>query len=196
MMTIVNWIAIFLLLVTSTSMLISRDWRWNLGILAIQYLGVFWLTYAHWPITMAAVKLVTGWMACAALGMTQISVGAAPTTETAWPQSRLFRVAAAGLIWATSLALAFRTASWLGMDFPIAWGSLLLMGMGLLYLGITVQPMRIIIGLLTLLAGFEILYAAVENSALVAALLTVVNLGLALAGAYLISASSKKDEVI
>jgi hypothetical protein len=74
-----------------------------------------------------------------------------------------------------------------------SWGSMLLMGMGLLYLGITAQPLRIVTGLLTLLAGFEILYAAVENAALVAALLAVVNLGLALAGAYLINAASKEE---
>ena len=193
MMTVINWIAVFLLIVTGAGLLISRDWRWNLGFLALQYLGVFWLTYSHWPLTMSAVKLVTGWMACAALGMTQTSVGGNPAAETAWPQSRLFRVVAAGLIWATSLALAFRTASWLGMDLAVAWGSLLLMGMGVLYLGITAQPMRIVIGLLTLLAGFEILYAAVETSTLVAALLTVVTLGLALVGAYLINAASKDD---
>ena len=47
---------------------------------------------------------------------------------------------------------------------------------------------RVILGLLTLLAGFEIIYAAVESSELVAAALAVVNLGLALTGAYLLSA--------
>jgi hypothetical protein len=44
------------------------------------------------------------------------------------------------------------------------------------------------IGLLTVLCGFEILYASIENSILVAALLSVINLGLALVGAYLINA--------
>ena len=44
------------------------------------------------------------------------------------------------------------------------------------------------IGLLTFLSGFEILYAALENSVLVAGLLAAINLGLALVGAYLASA--------
>jgi hypothetical protein len=40
-----------------------------------------------------------------------------------------------------------------------------------------------------MLTGFETLYAAVEGSVLVAGLLAVVDLGLALVGAYLISNS-------
>ena len=40
--------------------------------------------------------------------------------------------------------------------------------------------------LLTALAGFEIIYAAIETSVLVTGLLAGINLGLALVGAYLI----------
>lgn len=190
---ILNWAAVIFFILTCTSLFMSRDWRWLLGILAAQYLGVFWLTYAHWPIAMAAVKLVTGWMACAALGITQINLRDEPVSETAWPQSWLFRIIAAALMGVATLSLAVRASAWLGMDLSTTWGSILLMGMGLLFLAITGQPLRIVIGLLTLLAGFEILYAAVETSALVAALLAVVNLGLALVGAYLISAAAKEE---
>jgi hypothetical protein len=193
MTIILNWIAVLLLIITSTGLLLSRDWRWTLGILAAQYLGVFWLTYAHWPIAMATVKLVTGWMACAALGMTQVNLGEGTMQESVWPQSRLFRIVATALIGVASFSLAIRAAAWLGMDLSTTWGSMLLMGIGLLYLGITAQPLRIVAGLLTILAGFEILYAAVENSALVAALLAVINLGLALAGAYLINTAAKEE---
>jgi xanthosine utilization system XapX-like protein len=75
----------------------------------------------------------------------------------------------------------------LGLNLPIAWGSLLLVGMGLLQLGINAQPFRVILGLLTIMSGFEILYAAVESSTLVAALLSAVNLGLALTGAFFLN---------
>ncbi len=44
-----------------------------------------------------------------------------------------------------------------------------------------------IIGLLTALSGFEILYAAVETSVMVAGLQAIVTLGLALIGAYLLA---------
>ncbi len=41
--TIISWAAVGLLLVTSVGLLLSRDWRWSLGFLAAQYLGMFWL---------------------------------------------------------------------------------------------------------------------------------------------------------
>ncbi len=41
------------------------------------------------------------------------------------------------------------------------------------------------------MAGFEILYAAVESSTLVTALLVVVDLGLALAGAYFLNTAQE-----
>jgi hypothetical protein len=90
---------------------------------------------------------------------------------------------------AATFALSSHASTWLGLSIPIAWGSLILIGMGLLQLGISSQPFRVILGLLTVLAGFEILYATVESSALVAALLSAVNLGLSLAGAYFLNLS-------
>jgi hypothetical protein len=51
----------------------------------------------------------------------------------------------------------------------------------------TTRPVKVIIGLLTVLAGFEVFYASVENSVLVAGLLAMVTIGLAAVGAYLIS---------
>ena len=74
-------------------------------------------------------------------------------------------------------------------------GSLILMGVGMLQLGMTVQPFRVILGLLTVLSGFEALYAALESSILVAAMLSTVNLGLALVGAYLLTARKPEESV-
>jgi len=188
MLEMLNWIAAFLALGTSIGLLLSCDWRWSLVVLAAQYLGVFWLVHSNWPISMAAVKLVTGWMVCAALGTTLYGSTEGPVSETAWPEGRLFRLLATGLIAVSTFALAQKTASWLNVSLAVAWGGLLLMGLGLLHLGVTAQPLRVILGLLTLLAGFEIIYASVESSTLVAALLAVINLCLALTGAYLLNA--------
>ena len=181
---VINWIALLIVLVTSISLLLQRDWRWGIGLLAVQYLSIFWLVQTHWPVSMAAVKLVTGWMVCAILGIAQLYTVPTLETETSWPQGRLFRLFTAGIILAATFVLSLRASQWLGLSLPIAWGSLLLVGMGLLQLGISTHSFRVILGLLTLLAGFEILYAGVESSTMVAALLSSVNLGLALTGAY------------
>ena len=71
---------------------------------------------------------------------------------------------------------------------------MILLGMGLLQLGMSDQPLRIIVGLLTLLSGFEVLYAAIENSVLVAGLLAVVTLGIASVGAYLIVVPTMEEQ--
>lgn len=187
-MVYLDWLALAVVLVTSSGILLRRRWRWNIGFLATQYLGLFWLVQTEWNLAMAAVKLVTGWMVCVALGLAHIGRSEeAESAESFWPQGRLFRLVAIGMVTIVTFTGATGLHDWLGMEFPAAWGSLLLIGMGLLNLGISALPFRVVVGLLTALAGFEIIYAAVENSALVAGLLVVINLGLALAGAYFLN---------
>lgn len=195
-MTIIAWAAVGFVLATSAGLLISRDWRLELGLLGLQYLGVFWLTNQHWPISMAAIKLVTGWMAIATLGMTRLSLKEADeSSEQFWPQGRLFRLFAAGIVTVIVTTAAPRVEEIIpGIGLPVITGSLILLGLGMLHLGMTAQPFRVILGLLTTLSGFEALYAALESSVLVAAMLSVVNLGLALVGAYLLTSRIPKSE--
>jgi hypothetical protein len=70
-----------------------------------------------------------------------------------------------------------------------AWSGLFLIGIGVLQVGLSSTMFRNAIGLLTLLSGFEILYAAVETSILIAGLLAIFSLGVALAAAYLMNAA-------
>ena len=194
--TIISWLAVVLLLVVSSGLLLSRDWRWDIGFLAAQYAGVFWLVAQHWPPGMAAVKLVTGWMATAALGMTlnTISIHREPD-ERFWPQGRAFRLFMVGMIAVLTASATPRIeASVPGIGLPVIAGAILLVGIGLLHLATDSQIERVVIGLLTVMAGFEIIYAALEGSILVAALLSVVNLGLALVGAYLLTSSTPQKE--
>jgi hypothetical protein len=192
----VAWIAVLLLLLTSAGLLIVRDWRWSLILLAVQYLGVFILTLQHWPLGMSSVKLVAGWMSAAILGMTRSSFPSQEIDEQGfWPRGRLFRLFAAGIIllivWVTTPTVDTIMAD---AGYAITGGSLILIGMGLLHLGINSYILRVVIGLMTVLAGFEILYSAVEGSILVAALLATINLGLALVGAYLMIAQNTAQE--
>jgi hypothetical protein len=189
------WTAVILLVITSTGLLLIRDWRWSIIFLAVQYLGMFVLTLQHWPLSMASVKVVAGWMSAAILGMTRSGLSNEdPQEESIWPRGRLFRLFAAAII---LLIVAVVTPSvdniMADAGFAVTNGSLLLIGMGLLQLGITARILPVIAGLMTVLAGFEILYSSVENSVLVAALLAVINLGLALVGSYLMLASNMQE---
>jgi hypothetical protein len=172
----------------SIGQMLSRDWRWNIGFLGAQYLGVFWFVQTIWPFNLAIIKLISGMIVCLALATSQKSTASFAKPETAWPQGYLFRLLAAALIVLATLAVTPPTSTWLGLNNPIGtWVSLLLISIGLLQLGITTQPLRVIIALLTLISGFEIIYAFVETSALVAAMLVLINLGLSLVGTYLLS---------
>ncbi|HEY9527603.1 MAG TPA: hypothetical protein VIR02_10995 [Anaerolineales bacterium] len=189
------WAAVVLMVITSAGLMLVRDWRWSIILLAAQYMGMFILTLQHWPIGMASVKVVAGWMSAAILGMTRSGLpGEALADENIWPRGLLFRLFAAATV---VLIVAVVTP---GVDtimadagFPVTNGGLLLIGMGLLHLGITARIMHVAIGLMTVLSGFEILYSTVEGSVLVAALLAVINLGLALVGAYLLIASGPQE---
>jgi len=193
---LISWIGVAVILVTASGLLISRDWRWSLSLLALQYLAAFWFFTRHWPLGLASVKLVTGWMAIATLGVTHLGI---PREESAaevfWPRGRWFRIFLAGIVALFALAAAPRIEDVIpGLAMQVITGGLLLIGLGLIHLGITTQPLHVIVGLLTLLSGFEIIYAALESSILVAGLIALVNLGLALTGAYLLTAGSSREE--
>jgi hypothetical protein len=203
--------AVLLLLITSFTLLSKLDWRWSLLALYLQYLGVFVLVASEWPTAMAASRLVAGWVAGAVIGMALVSlpegVRALETGNIARQPSggrnipndlltgRLFRLLAAVLVVLIVLSMLNTVINWMPeLNIGQALGGLTLIGMGLLQLGFTARTFHTILGLLTLLSGFQILYAAVEASALVAGLLAVVDLGLALVGAYLLI-SSQMEEV-
>jgi len=191
----ISWAVVGLLGITTIGLLLSRDWRWSLGFLAVQYLGMFILVSLHWPFGLASIKLVTGWMASATLGVTRLEISEEERAEeSAWPQGRLFRVFAAAIVMVLVIAATPAMETIIpGISRPVIASGLLLAGMGLLQLGISAGILRITLGLLTVMSGFETLYATVETSILLAGLLSIINLGLALVGAYLITAAPLED---
>lgn len=192
-MPVLDWIALALVLSASAAIFVTRNWRWNLLSLAVQYAAVFWFVQTNWGLALAAVKVVTGWMICAALGLAHRGLRQPDEEETSWPQGQLFRLAATGIAVIIAFAAASGLRSWLGLSVPVAWGALILIGMGLLILGISAEPFRVVLGLLTVLSGFEVIYAAVESSILVAGLLAAINLGLALVGAHFLNLPAREE---
>jgi len=194
---IVSWIAVGLMLGTSAAILINRDWRISLGALTIQYLAAFWLVTRHLPFVMGSAKLITGWMVVAALGITRLGQSAAEDEKesSSLPHGQWFRLT---LVFIVALVTAGATprieAAIPGLGLAVIAGSLLLIGAGAAHLGLTSDILNVILGLLTVLTGFEILYAAIESSILVTGLLAVTNLGLGLAGSYLLLAGTSTLE--
>ncbi|MBC7875828.1 MAG: hypothetical protein H7Y59_01540 [Anaerolineales bacterium] len=195
---IVSWIAVGLILATSAAILINRDWRVSLGALAVQYIAAFWLITRHLPFVMGSAKLITGWMVIAALGMTRLSLSAkeVDNEETFWPRGRGFRIILICIVALVAAGSTSRIEAVIpGLGLQVIAGSMILIGAGLVHLGVTSDLLRVILGLLTLLTGFEILYAAVESSILVTGMLAVTNLGLGIVGSYLLVAGTSPSEV-
>ncbi len=182
--------AVILVSLTATFILISKDWRLCILALAVQYVGVFILVDASWPVEMAVAKMVAGWMSGAILGIAMASTSAAwRNPDQSMHFGPVFRVLAAIIVALTISSLVMHSDTWLSMiNSPIRWGSFLLIGFGILQLSLGSHPLRVIIGLMTALSGFEVVYAAIETSTMVTGLLAGVNLGLALVGAYLLVA--------
>ncbi len=178
---IFEWLAIpavLILVGSSLTILIDIKLRWSLFALGVQFIAAFWLLGLNLPVGLAASKLVVG-LIVVALIMASMP---AEEAEVDNPDSfrHVFRILAAGLVWLLVFSLSPSLESILAARIEIIWGGLVLVGIGLMQLGMTSHLPRVILGLLTFLTGFHILYSSVEQSALVSGLLAVVNLGLGL----------------
>lgn len=191
----ISWVAVVFVALTTTGILVTRDWRRQMGMMAVQYLAAAVLAGAHWPVGLSAAFLVTGWMTIAAIGMTVSTVPLREDLEErSWPEGRAFRLFMAGIVFILAASLAgrgYRLAA--GVEAPVLGGSIMLAAMGALQIGSSSRTSRVILGLLTFLTGFEVFYAAVEGSILVSGLLSVVTLGLGLVGAHLLGAAVPED---
>lgn len=186
--------SVILVSLTATFLFVGRGWRFLIGALGIQYIGVFLLTYASWPLEMAIVKMVAGWMGTAILAIGIFGLPEATRNFDPVKFGAFFRIMAELIISLAITSVVIHSGSWLShISSPIRWGSLFLIAMGILQLGLTSHPLRVVIGLLTALSGFEIIYASVESSTLVTGLLAGVNLGLALIGTYMLLAPAMES---
>ena len=187
--------SVILVFITATVLLISWDWRISIFSLGIQYLCVFVLISLSWPMETAAVKVVAGWMAGAVVGLAllnlpQENISGKPVLIS----DIVFRLLAAIMAGLFAFTGGARLVVWLPeIDVQAAYAIMILVSLGLLQLGLTTHPFRVVLGLLTILSGFEILYAGVESSILITGLLAVGTLGLAIVGAYMLTAPTMEE---
>ncbi|HUF37302.1 MAG TPA: hypothetical protein VMN57_02155 [Anaerolineales bacterium] len=166
----------------------SRSWLRCLAAQGVVYLGVFLVLLEQSaagsnPAELAAIRLVGGWMALAVLGATS-SRGARETVEE--DAGFIFRIFLFCLIFLVSWSISGGTMQWIpGAAYEGAVTGALLLFCGLIRTGLVRGPMQVVLSLLSAFSGFELLFSAIDASALMAAMLAVSNLGLAMVGAYL-----------
>jgi hypothetical protein len=174
---------------TGALLILSDNRRLLLATLAAQYVFVAWLVGLSLPLQVAAAKLVAGLLACAIIAVALASVGWSDqfmTPETI-PSGMIFRTIAVCLVLLTALGLGGDIWSALPKISTVAsYGATFLIAMGLLQLGFQEEPVKVGIGLLTIISGFEVAYTTIEPSLAVMALLATVHLGIAVVVSYLL----------
>ncbi len=168
--------------------------RRALAALLALYLVVAWVVSTTTPLQIALGRLVIGTaviyiLARAGARSPMPSAKGEPT-----PVGIGFRAAAILLIlipvsgvWGLGVLATLPTTTASGL------GSLWVMGLGALHVGLSRETEPRIIGLLTLLLGFEMIYISLEPSLALTALLAAVHLGLALVSVYLTSLPIREE---
>lgn len=209
--------AVVIVLVTAVVIVLFWDWRLALFALIVQYLVASLLFIDLLDPRLSVVKLLTGMFVCLILYWTarQVDYGTVPPDLAAaeikaigeakqlklgsWrthtlrvPTNMAVRL---GLAVVVLIFIAWLTRS-AGFDLPgipdtlphINLAVLILIGLGLLAMAVSRDPLSAGMGLFTFLIGFELYYSALEQSVAMLAALAGLNLALAVAIAYLTQA--------
>ncbi len=208
---------VYLLLGTAVFIVFVGDWRLMLLAFAGQYLAAGLLFVEALDPRLAIVKVLAGWFVCLILYMTGRQAadsgggnGRFPVNTRAVQITNLgqgnkvrgsayrllstlsFRLVAALIILLSAWVLAQRPGYFLPALPPelayMTFAVYGLIGLGLLGVSLTADPLRAGLGVLMLMTGFELYYSVLEQSVAVLALLAAVNLILALVIAYLTQA--------
>ncbi len=170
-------IAVLILVITTTVLLMFNQWRWMSIALAFQVFSVFWLTTLSWSIPESIVKLIGGWITIAIVSSTHPDIALESDKENI-SSGFGFRFLIAGMIWLLSFSISPVIQSLIQARIEIIWGGMLLFASGLLQVGLAKNYIRTIIGLITFISGFEVMYASIESSVLVSGLLVFITIGL------------------
>ncbi len=211
-------VALLGLLVAASILVLTNSWRLRFLALLAQYLGVAALLtqIVVWQVVL--VRLIVGLGIVGILLLTSRELtGAFPWQRRLLPLGLDFSAPLPALsgLWraeysadypfrAVAVIMALvAAASLAGQPNPLFPGLMpdlkmagyLLGGLGLFSLGLSEEPLRAGLGLLTLLTGFEMLYLVVEPSLAIVALLAVVDFAVTLAVSYLalLQASARKE---
>ncbi len=184
-------------MLTAGILVIIQDWRISVFTLVIQYILVGLLLMTVIRPEVAVIKMLVGTMICPVFYLTARRVGwgraPEPIPERAvrprWylPTEMPFRLLAVLIVMLATYRLA---AQYPLPELPPAasLATYTLVALGMLALGLTEEPLKAGMGLLTFMAGFELFYAALEPSISVIGLLGLINFLITLATSYLTAA--------
>ena len=181
---IINTIIILIAIALSAVILIANDWRWVLFGLATIYILGFVLIVQLWPMTLAAVKLISGLLGAALLSMIRVNSSVQPEDDEP-VSSRIFIFLLASLSWIIVSSTITRLNEWLPISYTSLYVGMVIMLAGIIKFSIYQEVFDILIGLLVFLGGFDIIYSSLEGSALVTGIYGLITISICILGSYL-----------
>jgi hypothetical protein len=191
-------VALLGLAATAGLIIAVTDWRASIFALVVQYvLTGLLLTRVIRP-EIAAIKTLTGAMACVALYITarRAGWGRLPFAEDQKPPSRFILALIQGLPFRimaalAGLALAYATALQVQLSnvpIEISFAVFTLGVMGILGIALADEPFKGGLALMTVMTGFDLFYSSIEQSLTIVGFMGLLNFGIAIATSYLTTA--------
>lgn len=167
-----------------------------LAALLLQYVVLTLLTVEPLGASVALVKLLAGGLTTLLLWSSLRAVGSRrEVAGVGLMEQPPFR--AVGVLLVLTAGWGVGRASWThvqGMNASAELSASMMLAVGLMQMGLFQRPFRVGLGLLTTLAGFEVIYAVIEPSLAVVALLAGVNMGLAIVVGHLAGLQSSAND--
>jgi hypothetical protein len=181
---IINTLLITISILATGAIILVEDWRYRLALVAIIELIGFILIVQIWPIALASVKLISGWMGIALLATTFSfsSSGIAPLSPIS---SRVFRLMLVTFGWLLVLVSAERFNEWLPISYTNLFIGMVFFISGMIYLALRMNSIDTVLGLLIFFEGFDVIYSSLEGSALITGIFGIIIISICLTGSYL-----------
>ena len=174
-------ILITVIILSITTLLITDSARIVLVFLGVLYLCSFFLTLQVWPLGLAAVHLLTG-----LLTVIIINVFCSKLTWQSNPPRIALDILLVVFVGVITFAFAPQLTSYFTESSQYLIIGFFLFIIGLLQAGTAQDTFRVLVSLLIFSLGFQVIYAPLEGSALVTALIALIQIVLALVGSRMV----------
>ena len=138
---IFNSLVIIISIVLSGLILVLTDWRWRMLVLAVIQLIGFIFILQIWPIALASVKLISGWMGVALMSATMAS--SRNENFQTLTSARVFKLMLAAFSWIVIAASIESLNSWLPISYTNLFVGLVFFFCGIFYFSLVLKLMRL-----------------------------------------------------
>ena len=180
----INVVPLLIIFICCLSFLSVSKPRLVLISMGIIFICIFIITVQFNSIWSTLIRLITG---LATLLMIFISLSGKNIAFPQYPRSGLlFRLLGFLLFSMIAVLVSVKAASFLNFPIDVILAGLLVTFCGILELGISAVPLKVILGILVLYCGFSTIYCSLETSLLVNGLLSAINIALGVVGSYFV----------